>query len=78
MGWMVPLWYSARRRREEGDGPCGDSWWPLPLIVVSLLILGIAVMVLVSVRVPAVAMTLVIAGLVVVLALVVLLAGLLR
>jgi hypothetical protein len=75
---MVPLWYAARRRREEGDEPCGIGWWALPLIVVSLLVLGIAVMVLVGIRLPPVAMTLVIAGVIVVLALAVLLGSLLR
>ena len=78
MGWMVPLWYAARRRREEGDEPCDGGWRAVPLIVVSLLDLGIALMVLVGIRLPAVAMTLVIAGLIVVLALVVLLACMLR
>lgn len=78
MGWMVPLLHAARKRREEGDEPCQDSWRALPLIVVALLVLGIAVMVLLGIRLPAVAVTLVIGGLIVVLALVVLLLGLLR
>ena len=78
MGWMVPFWYTARRRREESDEPCDDGWRAVPLIVVSLLVLGIALMVLVGIRLPAVATTLVIAGLIVVLALVVLLACMLR
>lgn len=78
MGWMVPLLYAARRRREEGDEPCDDGRWALPLIVVSLLVLGITMMVALGIRLPVVAMTLIIAGLIVVLALVVLLTGLLR
>lgn len=77
MGWMVPLLYTARRRREEGDERC-DGTWALPLIVVSLLVLGIALMALLGIRLPAITMTLIIAGLVVLLALVALLGSLLR
>jgi hypothetical protein len=78
MGWMVPLLYAARKRREEGDEPWEDNWRALPLIVVSLLVLGIAVAVLWGIRLPAIAVMVVIAGLIVVLAVVVLLAELLR
>lgn len=77
MGWMVPLLYTARRRREESGEPC-SGMWVLPLITVSLLVLGIALMVLLGIRLPAITMTLIIAGLVVLLALVALLGSLLR
>ena len=77
MGWMVPLLYAARRRREEGHEQC-NGMWALPLIIVALLVLGIALLVLLGIRLPAITMTLIIAGLVVFLALVVLLGSLLR
>jgi hypothetical protein len=78
MGWMVPLLCAASKRREEGDEPCEENWWALPLTVVSLLLLGIAVAVLWRIRLPAIASTVAIAGLIVVLALVALLGSLLR
>jgi hydrogenase/urease accessory protein HupE len=75
MGWMIPLFHTARRRREEGGEPCEDLWWALPLIVVSLLIVGVAVAVVWGIRLPTIAATiavaLTVAGLVVVLAFVV-------
>jgi len=77
---MIPLWYAARRRREERYEGCADArfgWAPL-VAVCSLLVLGIAVLVLLGIQLPANAIALMIAGLIVVFGLVVLVVGLLR
>lgn len=80
MAWMIPLWYAARRRREEGYEGCADA--PLggvPLVAVcSLLVLGIAALVLLEIQLAANAIALVVAGLLVLVGLSVLLVGLLR
>ncbi len=73
MGWMVPLIVAARKRREQGDEPCVDIRWTLPLFVVSLLVLLLGLGLFLGIRVPTVALTLVIGGIIVALALVVLL-----
>jgi hypothetical protein len=78
MGWMVPLLYAARKRREGDDEPCHDGWRALPLIVGALGLLALAVIVLLGIRVPTVALTLVIGGIIVALALAVLVVSLLR
>lgn len=76
MGWMVPLLHAARKRR-EGDEPCHDGWWALPLIVVALAVLGLAVKLLLGIQLPVIAISLGIGVLVVGLGLAVLVLGLL-
>jgi hypothetical protein len=78
MGWMVPLLYAARKRREGDDDPCHNGWRALPLIVMALGVLGLAVILLLGIRLPVVTVALGIGALIVVLALAVLLPLLLR